>query len=41
MKVGHLADDCNVDILSEMQKNVKWIEYNGHINLCDFEKVHF
>ena len=37
---NHLADDCNVDILSELQKDITWIEYNDQINLHDFEKVH-
>ena len=37
---GMLADDHNVDILSEMQKDVVWIEYNDQINLHEFEKVH-
>ena len=39
---GQLADDLNVDILSQLQKDVKWIdsEYDDHINLHDFEKVH-
>jgi hypothetical protein len=37
---GMLADDHNVDILSQLQKDVKWIEYNDRINLHEFEKVH-
>ena len=37
---GQLADDLNVDILSQLQKDVKWIEYDDRTNLHDFEKVH-
>ncbi len=40
MTEGHLADYCNVDIFSELQKDITWIEYNDQINLHDFEKVH-
>jgi hypothetical protein len=35
---GMLVD--NVDILSQLQKDVTWIEYNDRINLHEFEKVH-
>ncbi len=37
---GKLSDEFDGNILSELQKDVKWIEYNDHINLHDFEKVH-
>jgi hypothetical protein len=36
---GKLAGDFNVIILSELQQDVKWIEYNHHINLHVFEKA--
>ena len=34
---GMLADDRG---LSQLQKDVKWIEYDDKINLHDFKKVH-
>ena len=37
---GKLAEDSNVDILSQLRKDVNWIEYDETINLTDFEKVH-
>ncbi len=37
---GKLAEDNHVDILSQLKKNVNWIEYDETINLADFEKVH-
>jgi hypothetical protein len=35
-----LADGHNVDILSQLQEDVTWIEYNDRINLHEFEKIH-
>ena len=37
---GQLAADLNVDVLSQLQKDVKWIEYDDQINLLDFDKAH-
>ena len=37
MIAGKLAEDNNVDILSELKKDVKWIEYGETINLNEFE----
>ena len=35
-----LADYLDVDIVSQLQKDVRWIEFNNHINLHDFDKAH-
>ena len=40
MIADKLAEDNNVDILSELKKDVKWIDYNETINLNEFEEVH-
>ena len=40
MIASKLAEDNSVDILSELKKDVKWIEYDETINLNEFEKVH-
>jgi hypothetical protein len=37
---GKLAEDNNVDILSELKQDVTWIEYDETVNLNEFEKVH-
>jgi hypothetical protein len=37
---GMLADDHNVDILSQLQKDVTWVEFDDKMNLHEFEKVH-
>ena len=37
---GRISEDNEVEILSQVQKEVKWIEYAPYIDLNDFEKVH-
>ncbi len=37
---GWIADDNDVYVLSQVLREVKWIQYTPHISLIDFEKVH-
>ena len=37
---GRISEDNEVEILSQVQNEVKWIEYAPYIDLNDFEKVH-
>jgi hypothetical protein len=37
---GRLAEDSDMDILSQEIPEVKWIQYTSDIDLMDFEKVH-
>jgi hypothetical protein len=37
---GKLAEDNNLEILSEVQRQTRWIDSTQKVNLDQYEKVH-